>query len=329
MQRRRQHSTRFHHGARVRRPPPRGVLASLLLAVASLLPVHAGAPTEQPFPGPLLRYLDAPTLAALAADEAAPPPAARAAAAPTVEIPLSPRFWRRGVDDVVQLATAPARWEAPQWQRFGLGLAAVGLTIAVLDEPIRDAIDPRPDRNSLIDRVDRLGERRTSHLLMAGFYGYGLLQDDVRAKAVAVDALYATVIANGLVTSKLKRAFGRDRPYLGGDAHAFDAFGGREQDQRAFPSGHTTEAFAVAGVIATHYADSPAVVWTAYGLAALNGVSRMKKDQHWASDVLAGAMIGGGIGRMVARHNQREREAELALAYGEDGPLLVYQRRWR
>jgi len=300
-----------------------GLLVVLLVAA----PGHA-SPSPQAYAGPLVSLLDPSTLAAVTAPEAAPPPR-DAAVAPPVEVPFSLGFWRRGADNVVQLATAPARWEAPQWQRFGLGIAAVGVTIAVLDEPIRDAIDPRPDRNSLIDRVDRLGERRTSHILMAGFYGYGWLQGDERAKAVAVDALYATAIANGLVTSKLKRAFGRDRPYLGGDAHAFDAFAGREQDQRAFPSGHTTEAFAVAGVIATHYADTPAVGWTAYGLAALNGFSRMKKDQHWASDVLAGAMIGGGIGRMVARHNTSQRSAGLSLVQGEDGPMLAYSGTWR
>lgn len=311
-----------------RRSLARTGLAALLCGLAPASPAspqHAGV---APYAGPRMPYLDAATVAALDAADVAPVDAARAPA-PAVEVPFSPRFFRRGVDNVVQLATAPTRWEASPWRRFGLGVAAVGVTIAVLDEPIRDAINPRPDRGSLIDRVDRLGERRTSHLLMAGLYGYGLLREDERAKAVALDVLYATVIANGLVTSRLKRAFGRDRPYLGGDAHAFDAFDGRDQDQRAFPSGHATEAFAVAGVIATHYADTPAVIWTAYGLAALNGLSRMKKDQHWASDVLAGAMIGGGIGRMVARHNLRERDADLTVAYGEDGPMLIYERRWR
>jgi membrane-associated phospholipid phosphatase len=281
------------------------------------------------FPGPLLPFVDAVSLTAAMAPADASPADPRAAAAPAVEIAGSLRFWRRGADDVLHFVRAPARWERAQWQRFGLGLAAVGLSIAVFDEPLRDAVSPRADRNSLLDRADRLGERKSTHLLMAGFYGYGWLQDDERAKAVAVDSFFATVIAGGLVTSKLKRAFGRDRPYLGGDAHRFDAFGGRSQDQRAFPSGHSTEAFAVAGVIATHYADSPAVVWSAYSLAALTGLSRMKKDQHWASDVLAGAMIGGGIGRMVARHNTAQRAAGLSLVLGDEGPMLAYSHTWR
>ena len=284
---------------------------------------------KRAFPGPLLPFVDAASLAAAMTPADAPKSGSQAVAAPAVEIPGSLRFWRRGADDVLHFVRAPARWERAQWQRFGLGLAAVGLSIAVLDEPLRDAVSPRPDRNSLLDRADRLGERRSTHILMAGFYGYGWLQDDERAKAVAVDSFFASVIAGGLVTSKLKRAFGRDRPYLGGDAHRFDAFDGRSQDQRAFPSGHSTEAFAVAGVIATHYADSPAVVWSAYSLAALTGLSRMKKDQHWASDVLAGAMIGGGIGRMVARHNTAQRAAGLSLVLGEEGPMLAYSREWR
>lgn len=247
---------------------------------------------------------------------------------PEVEMPGSPRFFRQGGRLLWHLASTPARMEPEDWRRTGLGVLALAATIAVLDEPLRELADPTPRGSSLLHRADRFGERSTTHLLVAGFYGFGWWLDDERAKAVGVDAFLSAVIAGGLVTSKLKQAFGRDRPYLGGDPHRFDAFGGQAQQQRAFPSGHSTEAFAVASVIAAHYADQPAVVWSAYGLAAATGLSRIKKDQHWASDVLAGSLIGYGIGRAVVRFNTAQREQAVSLGWEAGGPTLSVARHW-
>ncbi|WP_248206848.1 phosphatase PAP2 family protein [Pseudomarimonas salicorniae] len=280
---------------------------------------------EAAWRGPLMPYL--PAMGA-ASDVPVNEPAPGAAEHPEVELPGSPRFFRQGGRLLWHLASTPARMDARDWRRAGLGVLAIAATVAVLDEPIRDAVDPTPGGHSLLHRADRLGERSTTHLLAAGFYGWGWWQEDERAKAVGVDAFVSAVIAGGLVTSKLKKAFGRARPFLDGDSGDFNAFGGDAQSRRAFPSGHSTEAFAVASVIASHYEDRPAVVWSAYGLAALTGLSRMRKDQHWASDVLAGSLIGYGIGKAVVRFNTAQREQAVALRWQGDAPALVVEARW-
>lgn len=293
--------------------------------MACLLLLLLTGAVQGAWPGPLMPWLPAMDASGEAVDLEFQ---RKQATYPEVETPGSPRFFRQTGGLLWHLVSTPARMDGRDWRRAGLGVLALAATVAVLDEPIRDAVDPTPDGHSLLHRADTFGERSTTHLLVAGFYGWGWWQEDERAKAVGVDAFLSAVIAGGLVTSKLKKAFGRDRPYLGGDAHAFDAFAGDGQDQRAFPSGHSTEAFAVASVIATHYADQPAVVWTAYGLATLTGLSRMKKDQHWASDVLAGSLIGWGVGKAVVRFNTAQREQAVALGWLEGAPTLTVARRW-
>jgi len=65
----------------------------------------------------------------------------------------------------------------------------------------------------------------------------------------------------------------------------------------------------VASVIASHY-DQRWVGVSAYGIAALVGYARMTDDAHYLSDVVAGAVIGTTIGKLVVRTNQRAREVD-------------------
>lgn len=76
----------------------------------------------------------------------------------------------------------------------------------------------------------------------------------------------------------------------------------------SFPSGHTSDTFAVATVTQHYYGKKWGV--PLYGLAALVGASRIEKGRHWPSDVLAGATIGYLAGR-VALGGERFRGGPL------------------
>jgi len=72
-----------------------------------------------------------------------------------------------------------------------------------------------------------------------------------------------------------------------------DAIGG-------WPSGHTANAFAAAATIAHIYHDNTALKVAVYSYASLIGLGMSIYD-HWASDILAGALIGYAVGATVGK----------------------------
>jgi membrane-associated phospholipid phosphatase len=69
----------------------------------------------------------------------------------------------------------------------------------------------------------------------------------------------------------------------------------------SFPSGHDTSVFAVATVLGAFY---PRVRWPLYGLAGVIALGRVSLDRHYASDVVAGALIGLAIASFTLRHHR-------------------------
>jgi membrane-associated phospholipid phosphatase len=72
-----------------------------------------------------------------------------------------------------------------------------------------------------------------------------------------------------------------------------DAIGG-------WPSGHTATAFSAAATLAQIYHDNIWLKVAVYSYASLIGLSMSVYD-HWASDVIAGALIGFAIGTTVGK----------------------------
>lgn len=66
-------------------------------------------------------------------------------------------------------------------------------------------------------------------------------------------------------------------------------------DRYSFPSGHTSAAFATATSLSYAYGWKAGV--PAYAMAIFTGISRIADDKHWASDVVAGAVLGMVWGR--------------------------------
>jgi membrane-associated phospholipid phosphatase len=127
------------------------------------------------------------------------------------------------------------------------------------------------------------------------------------------DAVEAEILAAGIATPALKYAVGRVRPSDDSDADEFRPFSGNQ----SFPSGHTTEAFAVASVLSAR-ANGWAVPVVSYTLASCVAYARVHDRAHWASDAIAGGLVGTLIGRTIARRHEREeaQAEEPARAYG-------------
>ncbi len=216
------------------------------------------------------------------------------------------------VDDVQHVITAPSRWQKQEWQNLGWASLAVVGTAIVVDGPLRDEMRRRnnPD-NVFMNDIERFGSEYAWGVL-GGFYLAGTLADDNKAIAVAQDGLSASFIASGLVTPAIKFATGRSRPNDNGGNDAnftFTPFSGAA----SFPSGHTTEAFALASVISAHYEDETWVQYSTFGIAGLVGLARSYHGGHYASDIVAGAMIGTLVGHSVVAYNTPQRAGKMVL----------------
>jgi membrane-associated phospholipid phosphatase len=65
---------------------------------------------------------------------------------------------------------------------------------------------------------------------------------------------------------------------------------------RSFPSGHTSQAFFMATLMAQHFHASVWAVFLLYSVALLIGITRMYVGAHYPRDVLAGAILGSAFG---------------------------------
>lgn len=109
-------------------------------------------------------------------------------------------------------------------------------------------------------------------------------QDKLRRSG---ERVLASVVVAGLTTVAIKVPVGRVRPSDTDNQYIFKPFSGND----AFPSGHTTLAFA----LATSLSDEIHNPWASavlYAGAAGTAWSRLNDQRHWFSDVLMGSAIG-------------------------------------
>lgn len=126
---------------------------------------------------------------------------------------------------------------------------------------------------------------------------------DSHDRREVVRRLLWTMTLNTTATSALKLAVARERPFrhFGNDAahQSEDRFS-------SFPSGHASSGFALVLAAANECrrrnCDREKAIWL-FGLplASVSAVTRIAADQHYATDVLAGAGIGAAIGWFTPR----------------------------
>ena len=228
---------------------------------------------------------------------------------------LSKEYGSLLLEDTRDVLTSPLRWNRRDWLVAG-GLTGLVAVSAALDAGIKEESQETitPQRHALTKNAQRFGAEG-SWLVIGAFEAYGRLAGDTKARAVAMDSVSSSVIAAGIITPFIKFAAGRVRPNASDHTFEFKPFSGNY----SFPSGHVTQAFAVASVISSHY-DSWWVQGLSYGLAGAVGYSRIEQNSHYASDVVAGAIIGTVVGRtIVKRHNRLRKPDAFTLTPYMDG----------
>jgi membrane-associated phospholipid phosphatase len=204
---------------------------------------------------------------------------------------------------------ATAQGRRPLVARAGFWVASALLVGGAAAADSRLRADVTCSRSRTLDRLgdvgNELGTGRNLVAAMVVAYGAARLTSHP-ATAAAVLRTAAGYTAGNVVESMLKPAIGRHRPPDSTGPHQFRPFslGG---EWHSFPSAHTIHAITIATAIAEEN-DNKWVGAGAFGGAALVGWSRLYRDQHWASDVVAADALGIGSADLTIRWLKKRRQ---------------------
>ena len=167
------------------------------------------------------------------------------------------------------------------------------------------------------------------HMVLAVIiYFHGKWKADLREMGAGLGGIQVLLVT-ALLNTGLKILSGRQGPddLLGSLSrrHApfqhtkdpanfsFDFWNHTYRDGRfMWPSGHTTAIFAFVSTLRTYYPEKRWIPWVGYPFAMLTALAMVDGDFHWASDVIAGALLGEVSGRIVGRGFRRRYLTPLA-----------------
>jgi membrane-associated phospholipid phosphatase len=193
--------------------------------------------------------------------------------------------------------------------------------VAPLDRQVAARLqDPRAQANRFLGTAAtglRILAEPGSILAGAGLYALGRANGQARVQSLGLHSVESILIAD-VLGGTLKMLLGRQRPYVDINApYNFQLWRGfKGHEYQSFPSGHTINAFAFASTLTREtqfwWPHAGFYVGTVfYGGASLMGLSRIYNNQHWASDVLAGAAIGTLIGLKVVKYTHSHPDNSL------------------
>ncbi len=173
-------------------------------------------------------------------------------------------------------------WYEPLAVVGGLGF------LSTLDQPVANHVHSHRSvgGQNVADAWSRFGTPLVYGPVTVGVLAGGLLARNHDVTQSGLRLAFSLALA-GVANQGLKAVLGRERPDANGSAFDFDPL----HLDAAFPSGHTTMAFAMA----TSLADDVHPTWAKvglYGMATGVAVSRVYQEKHWVSDVIGGAVLG-------------------------------------
>jgi len=188
------------------------------------------------------------------------------------------------------------------WVLLGAGAAA-----ALAAHPADSYVETHIVGNKTADRAFTLGKwvggaevqmGAAAGLWAIGRYVVAPAADESRTNKyseVGFDLIRAQILSQAIVGG-MKYSFRRDRP---------------TGECCAFPSGHSTTAFAAAAVLERHFGYRASL--PALAIATYVGTSRLVDNRHFLSDVAFGAFLGTASGWTVVGTRGRSRHPSLAF----------------
>ena len=223
------------------------------------------------------------------------------------------------LEDTKLYFTAPLRWDSRDWTLFAGTLGAIAVThhyddtvrqhfVANSTEPL-DGSDPHSSK----DWYPAAG-------ILAGTWVYATL---IQNRAGYQEG-WSMIEAAGLSAASgfiFKQIAGRERPNETTDVNRWFSKGD------SFPSSHTTVTFAIGTMFAESGGDDYRWIRriVGYGAAGATAYLRMKHNEHWLSDNVAGAALGFTTANFVLkRRGSHSPMSALSVAPLDGGVLLTY-----
>ena len=210
------------------------------------------------------------------------------------------------IDDTWKIISSPARINKTSAKWLSGFLLTAGILYAYDDDLFEKIQSNRNDE--VWEKIINTGTffepagltRNTYPYYLAGYFtgyvlGTGWMQE------ASLQLLESMVIEGNTRVGILHRLFGRARPSTGRGARFF-----KFDDDRSFPSGHTSNIFQLATVLSYHI-DNPFFTIFAYGAATTVGLQRIDVRSHWPSDVFVGAVYGTVISRSIIYFHENRK----------------------
>jgi membrane-associated phospholipid phosphatase len=222
----------------------------------------------------------------------------------------------------------------------------LALTGGALLAPVVMAPTVADHRLRLIAQEDLGGEHNLEPVSIAAPYvmAGGLIVGDALSAALAhcesqrvQSAMLQAMAFTGVTVLMLKWSTGRQWPHADRDegdpaslradtSTRFEPFG---DPYKAFPSGHTAVMFAAAAALRASLPSEAWYRWLGYPLGIGIAAGMWLGDHHWASDIVAGGLLGEAIGSSVgSSFSEAERQTQVTLLPVPGGASVLWSGRW-
>ncbi len=215
----------------------------------------------------------------------------------------NPKFFNSFLKDGKQILIAPFHWDKKDVANLTLATGATAF-VMLYDEKLQSFVVR--NQNKGLEKfgdlvIDPFGNGLYALPILGGIYLSALSSGNKYDKNMMLLSLEGFIFSAGLATGS-KILAGRDRPVYSYPWYAHN-FNGPLNDFPAdgsFVSRHTSVAFTLATILSRGYGQEKKwVPIVAYSLASMVALSRSYQQEHWASDVLGGAILGYVTGRFV------------------------------
>lgn len=230
----------------------------------------------------------------------------------------NPKFFNSFLKDGKQILIAPFHWDKKDVANLTLATGATAF-VMLYDEKLQSFVVR--NQNKGLEKfgdlvIDPFGNGLYALPILGGIYLSALSSGNKYDKNMMLLSLEGFIFSAGLATGS-KILAGRDRPVYSYPWYAHN-FNGPLNDFPAdgsFVSRHTSVAFTLATILSRGYGQEKKwVPIVAYSLASMVALSRSYQQEHWASDVLGGAILGYVTGRFVFDLNyNRVRDSKVNI----------------